>query len=642
MLIRMNYYVYDIETYPNVFTCVINRVSDDSYHTFEVSPRRDDRFDFMTMMDEIEQTGGRMVGFNNMGFDYPVIHDLVCERTSWDWYARATEIIHADDRHNLIIWRPALPQIDLYLIHHFNNKARSQSLKGVEFALRMDNIQDLPLPPDQDVPIDKIDELIEYNKHDVLATRLLFNKTKEAIAFRDHLTNKYKRNFTNYSDVKCGEQVLIQEMEAVKPGCCYLGKEPIQTHRDTIPLTDIILPTVAFERPEFQAVLDHFRAFTVTDTRDKAANTSATIDGFQYDYGLGGIHGSVKGEALYSDDTHVIVDVDVASYYPNLAIVNGWYPHHLSTTFCEVYKDIYTQRQNHPKGTPENAMLKLALNGAYGKSNDPYSPLHDPQYTMQVTVNGQLLLTMLVERLIAIPNSQIIQVNTDGLTIRLPRSAEGRLNHTCQWWEGLTGLKLEKVHYKAMFVRDVNNYISVYESGETKRNGAYEYNNQLHQNPSMSVVAKAAEAHLVGGTDIATFIHNHKDMHDFMMRAKVNRNTQLIHNGKNQQRTTRCYIATEGHPIEKVMPPAGPLGGWKKKPKVTGSPSATEGPIDAEGVVWDPNYHTANQSKNDYRRSNLFEGLPVVICNDIRNFDWRTVDYDWYIKETLKLTEVFE
>lgn len=42
------------------------------------------------------------------------------------------------------------------------------------------------------------------------------------------------------------------------------------------------------------------------------------------------------------------------------------------------------------KGTPENAMLKLALNSVYGDSNNQYSVFYDPMYTMKITVNGQL------------------------------------------------------------------------------------------------------------------------------------------------------------------------------------------------------------------------------------------------------------
>jgi hypothetical protein len=54
---------------------------------------------------------------------------------------------------------------------------------------------------------------------------------------------------------------------------------------------------------------------------------------------------------------------------------NGLYPDHLGEAFVKVYADMKNDRTSFKKGTPENAMLKLALNGAYGKSLSKHSVL---------------------------------------------------------------------------------------------------------------------------------------------------------------------------------------------------------------------------------------------------------------------------
>lgn len=41
---------------------------------------------------------------------------------------------------------------------------------------------------------------------------------------------------------------------------------------------------------------------------------------------------------------------------------------------------------------------------------------------MSITLNGQLLLCVLAENLIKISGLTLIQINTDGVTVRLPRS----------------------------------------------------------------------------------------------------------------------------------------------------------------------------------------------------------------------------
>lgn len=63
-----------------------------------------------------------------------------------------------------------------------------------------------------------------------------------------------------------------------------------------------------------------------------------------------------------------------SSMYPNIAISNNVFPQHLTKRFCDIYKDVYEQRKSYAKGTAENAMLKLALNGVYGDSNNQFGP----------------------------------------------------------------------------------------------------------------------------------------------------------------------------------------------------------------------------------------------------------------------------
>jgi DNA polymerase elongation subunit (family B) len=218
-----------------------------------------------------------------------------------------------------------------------------------------------------------------------------------------------------------------------------------------------------------------------------------------------------------------------ASYYPNLAIVNKVYPKHLSETFCDVYEDVYIQRKGFAKGTSENATMKLALNGVYGDSNSKFSPFYDSQYTMTITISGQLSLCMLSEKLLEIEGLDIIQINTDGVTVRVPRDRVDDHVKICEDWEKLTGLELERNDYNSMYIRDVNNYIAEYTNGSLKRKGAYEYEDlDWSKNHSGLIIQMAAVAYLTEGKPVQDTIRNHKDKMDFMMRVKVPRSSRLI------------------------------------------------------------------------------------------------------------------
>jgi DNA polymerase elongation subunit (family B) len=191
---------------------------------------------------------------------------------------------------------------------------------------------------------------------------------------------------------------------------------------------------------------------------------------------LGGIHGCIESGLYVSDNEFIIIDADVASLYPNLAIANDFYIQHLGKEFLDVYLEIIKLRidaKNKGNTTLADA-FKLSANSVYGKSNDMNSFLYDPKFTMSITLNGQLLLTKLAESLVNIPNSTILQINTDGVTMKIPRSEKHTYDNLCKAWEKETNLTLEYVEYSKMWIRDVNNYGALSTKGKIKNKGCFE------------------------------------------------------------------------------------------------------------------------------------------------------------------------
>jgi len=649
MIDLQHYWVYDIETYPNVFTACFINAQTNEMRQYEISNQRNDRDVLLGFMNWLRDTNCISVGFNNVGFDYPVSHTLY---RGGDWYQKVQDIIGGEDRFGHTIWdnEQIVPQLDLYKIHHFDNQAKRTSLKDLEIYMRSKTVQDLPFPPGTHLTPDQIVELHKYNEKDVRETLTFFNASLDKINFRAELTAQHGRNFTNHNDTKIGAEYFIMELEKAGIECYYRDatnkRSPRQTWRSNIPVAPIILPYVKFERPEFQAVLDTFRGATITNTRAGFGDLSATVNGFTFDYGSGGIHGSVESQIIRSDDDFALIDIDVKSYYPNLSIKNRIYPEHLSEAFCDIYETMYQQRAASPKGSSINAMLKLALNGTYGNSNNEYSPFYDPKYTMTITINGQLLLSMLAEQLFKIPRLQMVQANTDGLTVLCPRSYTNHLMDVCKWWESVTQLELEYVRYSIMAIRDVNNYLAVGTDGKVKRKGAYEYDIEYHQDPSALIVKKAVEQYIVNGVDVAVTIAQCADPYDFMIRAKVQRNCQLFFGDRQTQRITRYFVALRGEECYKITPAKGKVGSWKPARGVTDEQyqawvenGTRDGEVDSYGVNHNPQIHTKNKSKWEDSKGRFVAGWQAVECADVADFDWNNLNYAYYINEALKLVE---
>lgn len=663
---------YDEECYPNIFTACFIHAATDMCLLFEISDRKNEQAQLIEFVFNLGRSKARGVGFNNLSYDYPVLHFIVNNLgcTLEQIYAKSQSQIKPEGQWPKIVWDrdQIFEQIDLYKINHFDNKAKRTSLKALEVAMHSRNVKDLPFPVGMVLNDDQKDILIGYNKHDARETLKFYVRCLPQIHLRERLSEKYKCNMMNYSNTKIGGTILVSEMEKSGLQCYTLdanGKKiPRQTIRDFVKFSDVIFPYVKFERPEFNKILDTFVSKKITaaeveqgespvlKTKGVFKDISATVDGFTFVYGVGGIHGSVESQIVISDNDFQIVDADVTSFYPRMAIVNDMYPEHLGPQYGVVYNSIFEQRAEYAKGTPENAALKEALNASYGNSNSRFSPLYDPAYTMKTTINGQLMLTMLAEQLMKIPGLTMIQVNTDGVTYRCPRFYLDHAEKVCQWWMGVTKLELEYVNYSKMIIRDVNNYIAVYENGKLKRKGAYEYNYLYHQDPSHVIIGKAAEAALVHGQDIRTFITQHRDPFDFMLRAKVPRSAHLVMRwpewGAEQemQNTTRVFISRNGGALVKLLPPTGQPGTWKRKNgikddvynavmrEITGQ----SGDLDSIGTPWDERIHTKSRSKHDaVRETGMYVGWKVTECADAKDFDWGALNYDWYIQEAEKL-----
>lgn len=610
------FYVYDIETYPNVFTFTV-KCFDGAFYVFEISDWVNDGVALFNFLMDLQRNNRRMVGYNNMGFDYPIVDILIKKGGHVDaltLFKKCDAIINGgwDSRFGHVIWEPQVEQVDLYKIHHFDNDARSTSLKMLEFNMRSKSIQDLPFPPGVPLTREQVPVLIEYNKHDVDQTDKFLQLTLEQIAFRDELTERYGKNFTNHNDTKIGKDIFAIQLQKAGIPCYDSNNKPIQTIRPSVALADVILPWIQFNTPEFQRILDWFKEQTITETKGVFKGVECTVDGMKYVFGTGGIHASVTNQAVYEDNDYCLIDLDVASYYPNLAIANKFYPDHLGEGFCTIYQELYDQRKQYAKGTSENAMLKLALNGVYGDSNNKYSPFYDPAYTMNITINGQLLLCLLAEYLGVNTELSIIQVNTDGLTVRCPRHHAEWVMEVAAAWESVTGLTLERNDYHRMFIRDVNNYTAEYTNGKIKRKGAYCFGDDLdwHQNHGSQIVQKAVFQFLINGVPIEDTITRCDDLFDFMLRTKVPRSSRLEWGTTVVQNVSRYYIAKGGEALNKYMPP---------------TPTQVKKNADAPE-----------------RKIGINVGWQVAICNDLADFDVLPIDYDFYIAEAAKLTEIFE
>jgi hypothetical protein len=199
--------------------------------------------------------------------------------------------------------------------------------------------------------------------------------------------------------------------------------------------------------------------------------------------------------------------------------------------------------------------FKLSANSVYGKSNDKHSFLYDPLYTLKTTLNGQLMLSMLAEDLVLVLKDIIVlQINTDGITVRIPRDLLQVYYDVCKNWEKNVKLELEYVEYSKMIIRDVNNYIAVTTNNKVKYKGAFEIDKDYHKDNSFKIIPIALSNYFVKGIPVEETIRNHKNIFDFCGRQKFRggdygTTSSIIGDNivvKQQQKNVRYYISNKG------------------------------------------------------------------------------------------------
>lgn len=657
----MKFYIWDLETYPGCFLFSGKFEDASETQTFEISDYVaglnetpvNDRDRLLQWLSYVQNTGCAMVGYNSLGFDYPILHELLTSPYTFDATkasVMANTIINSQvygQNPNMIrMQERIIPQIDLVKINHFDNVNKRVSLKALQVAMRLESVDDLPYAV-ANLSFGQIQVLRAYNVHDVVATEAFLKKCKYMIALRQELLESgvLSGDVLNYSDVKIGTEYLVRKIGRAK--CFVKGSTPRQTIRQSVDFKSIILPKITFRTEAFEAVKTWFVSQTVWVGGDTRPNLQATLGGLEFFFGLGGVHASVENRKFETSETHVIKDIDVSGMYPAVAIANGFAPEHLGQDFVTAYRQMAADRKNYPKGSSMNLVLKLANNGAFGNSNNSYSCFYDPKFTYSITVNGQLQLLQLVEFLTLIPGVQLIQGNTDGITALVPKAVEHLFDLWCNEWEAITGLKLEHVPYKKMWIRDVNNYIALGMDGKIKRKGAYWYpindedyhgssGSNWNKDFSMMVVQKAIEQVLIHGDNPEDVVRLICDPFDFMLRYKTPAGAKLYIGEKEMLKTVRYYVSTKGEPMKKIATPKGEIGTFKRRNSLSDS-HYNKILSEIPKGTWDERIHTKNKSKYAAVTTSIESGKLVRECNRASNFNWSDVDYSYYVKEIDKL-----
>ncbi len=291
-----------------------------------------------------------------------------------------------------------------------------------------------------------------------------------------------------------------------------------------------IVPTLKLSK--YKAVAEWYKD---PENHDYKKKQKLNIAGIPHVLAWGGIHGAMKkyyGEGIY-------IMADVTAYYPSLQLTYKLGYRNMANP--ENFEKIHGENLRFKELGDKAARLpyKIADNAISGQLKDKFSPLYDPRENNAITVNGQLLLVDLIEKLE--PHiEQLIQSNTDGILFKIKSIKDYEKIDDIVWdWEQRTGMRMGFDIYTKVFQKDVNNYLLVNPEGKTKTKGGY----TKALSPvdfDLPIINKALVDYMVHNIPIEKTIRECKKLKMFQKVVKLSgKYWRVWHNGK--YFVEKCY-----------------------------------------------------------------------------------------------------
>lgn len=513
---------FDVEVYRNYFLALLMSETG-KVRRYEIFDGDDSGFDGEEILEIMSHPDAEIVSFNGISYDVPMLTLAIATRDTKAVKRESDRIIEE----NLRPWdfyrqnglrEPVLNHIDII------NVAPGQvglKLYGGRMGTR--RLQELPINPAARISPEDVPTLRRYCRNDTRLTQELFEKLRTQIDLRRAMSQEYGIDLRSKSDAQIAEAVLKSEYARMA------GKPP---KRPSITYSSFYYKPpgyLKFLTPDLQAAFDAVCSAEMVLDPDTGhvkmpetiARLKIKIGQSTYKIGIGGLHSQESEITHKSDDRFVLIDRDVESYYPNLMLNMNMRPGGFGEYFNAIYRKILEERLEAKRAGAKvkSDSLKIVLNGTFGKTSNQYSTLYSPKFMIRTTLTGQLTLLMLIEmlELCGIP---VVSANTDGIVIKCPRDREEELLRIIVKWEQRSGLKTEETRYKALYSRDVNNYIAIKEDGSVKTKGVYAPVS-LSKNPQVPICAEAVVAYLSEGTPLKVTLEDCTDVRKFLMLRTV-------------------------------------------------------------------------------------------------------------------------
>ena len=419
-----------------------------------------------------------------------------------------------------------------------------------------------------------IKPMLYYNKNDVFLCGEIVRQKPDEVKLRYSLSNAFNLNLLSCSRANIADKLLAKFYSELS-GLNKKQFENLRTERTKLSFNKIIFPHIKFQTPELQKMLAEMKQVVITRTNKDAFSKEIEFYGTKYTLATGGIHSVDRPGIFRSTDNYTYIHYDIGSFYPSTMVAYNIAPKHLNQQVFTKMVDYFRTTRLKCKHTADDVemlikgvpnklsaeALKIVINAIYGKFGSETYFLYDRFAQMQVTINGQLMVMMVIESL-ELAGIHVISANTDGIIVKLYKNKEEQFKQITDEWCAFNKMTADSERYKLFITRDINNYLNVQSNNTIEFKGALDpkqYLKDLKKGYDAPVVAIAVFEYLVNNVPVMTTLRNHKDILDFCKTQNVGRQFEVVYDvcekgvirHVHSQRHVRFYVSTKGVIIQK-------------------------------------------------------------------------------------------
>ena len=569
-------WVYNTQVFANCVVIVFFEYNNQKFSEYAFN-RHYNNFDrLLEFLLIAKEEKSLFIGFDNLALHSQIIEDILANKDTlsamttselcdaiYGYHVKATDLISKGKFSRYAEWDLSIQNLDIRKVNHFDKKKKPISLEWIRYMLDDEDISVIGINNDEKVEDNKLFESIKtLCKKEVQCIYNLTLLSTGKIGLRYKHKKKYKISCLNSSDTKLGSDLLLHLY------CRFTKKDSrevnqLRTRRTKIAVKDIIFPYIKFYSSPLKDLLEKMKN-KVIDMNKPSLKYQVEFKDTTLSYGLGGLHQKVKKGIVSSDSSYNLIYMDITSQWPNIAIHNNLHPQHLGLTFTQVYKEkvVDVRMKEIEKKKGDQYIIdgfKQAANCAIGRSRKSYSWMFDSQYFMQITINSQLLVTMLIEKLFSsIKKMELIQTNTDGLIVKIHKKEMTDFKIVCGEWSELTGLKFKFFDIDKLYIAGMNDYIMKYSNSEVNSIGRFEWVpfdnyslSTLNKNKSYLIIPKAINNYFNHGIKPEETIKRNTNIFDYCAGVSAKDGWYFEENssgvkGVHRSKVLRYFVSNSG------------------------------------------------------------------------------------------------